>query len=458
MYDDALPPVAVNHPFFDHDDPWKVPAAGAIFGNSIDADTAYQRIFTAVVGANVEWRVGGNIFTYIPGFVRNTVSYQYYTGDLPLTVHNGENQHTEELRWNRTIGDLKLSGGVFYRHDEVNFYDFIGAPILPAPPFLLTIPVDDIQKQITQDYAVYGQGVYSLTDRLRLTAGIRYSDDHRTASGNGTVGQQYLPFNFGGERDHIDWKVGVDYDLAPRVLVYANAQTGYLPLGYAPIPSTPAQSNYVPPERLLGFSGGVKSRFLDNHLELNSEFYYYDYLNFQVVNFSPSTGITTLFPARRSTIYGDEINLRALLPADTELDLGVNIMSAHYNEFTGAGFDYSGLQMVDAPTGNVNAGLQHTLELGQLGSLRGRVQTHYESGHWTEFDHAPYTHQPAYTKTDLSVVYTPIQGRWTAEVDAHNIENQAVFGALNAGGQPGPATGFLEAPRTVGVRFTDAWN
>ena len=133
-------------------------------------------------------------------------------------------------------------------------------------------------------------------------------------------------------------------------------------------------------------------------------------------------------------------------------------MSDHYEEFTGAGFDYSGLQMVDAPTGNINAGLEHTVAFGAYGSVRGRVQTHYESGHWSEFDHAPYTHQPAYTKTDLRLLYTPDRGRWTAEVYAHNIEDQPVFGALNAGGQPGPATGFLEPPRTVGVRFTSAWN
>lgn len=55
---------------------------------------------------------------------------------------------------------------------------------------------------------------------------MRYSDDRTRASGQGTVGRDFLPFNFDRGRDHVDWKIGVDYDLAPRLLVYANVQTG----------------------------------------------------------------------------------------------------------------------------------------------------------------------------------------------------------------------------------------
>lgn len=39
----------------------------------------------------------------------------------------------------------------------------------------------------------------------------------------------------------------------------------------------------------------------------------------------------------------------------------------------------------------------------------------------------------------------------------HNVTNKAVVGTFAVGGQPGPASGFLEAPRTFDVRLTTNW-
>lgn len=175
------------------------------------------------------------------------------------------------------------------------------------------------------------------------------------------------------------------------------------------------------------------------------------------MDFNANTGVTTTLPARYSTIYGDEISVRALLPHDSEFDVGANFMSAHYDDFSGPGFNFDGNQLIDAPKATVNAGFQHTLSLGGYGDLLGRIQTHYESGHWGVFSNAPGTHQFAYTKSDFRLTYTPLQGRWSVQAYVNNIENQAVFGPLSPGGQPGPATGFLEPPRTYGLRFLKSW-
>ncbi len=457
FHDTSQPATTVNFPLINPSNPWTLAANGPVYGNPISASVASRNEQTFVVGANIEYRLGDNVFTYIPGFVRNQVLNDTYVSYLPHPIRIDDNQHTEELRWNRTVGAFKLSAGLFYRFDLQNSFNKIGAPVLPVAPFISLVNINSIPKQVDTNYAGYVQGVYSFTDKLRFTVGGRFSEDHKQAVGNGVVGRTYPRFTVDETHQHIDWKVGVDYDLAPRVLVYANAQTGYLPIGFAPFPGTAVKSNYVPEERLLSFSGGFKSRFLNGRVELNNEFYYYDYLNFQVVNFTPANGITSIYTARRSTIYGDETTLRALLPYSSELDVGFNLMSAKYNEFTTATANYSGLQMVDAPTANINAGLQHTLDLSNLGQLRGRIQTHYESGHWGEFDHLTDTHQSSYTKTDLTATFIPRRGSWSAEVYVNNVENQYVFGALNSGGQPGPASGFLEPPRTFGARVYVSW-
>src|SRR3546814_10057486 len=77
----------------------------------------------------------------------------------------------------------------------------------------------------------------------------------------------------------VDWKIVAEYDVAPRIMVYGNIQTGYIPFGYSPDAGDPADE--LKRSKLLAFSGGFKSRLLGNSLEINSEFFYYDYKNFQ---------------------------------------------------------------------------------------------------------------------------------------------------------------------------------
>lgn len=419
----------------------------------------FQHTGGAIAGANIVWRVDGNVFTYIPGYVNVADSYNIVNvvGGNQLSARDEENQNSQELRWSRDVGAWKLSGGLFYLYNRTSFAGGIGLALSPTGPYF-NIPIIDISSQADKTYAAYSQAVYSVTDRLRITVGARDSYDTISSVGFGVVGETYPPFAIHESKNTPDWKVGVDYDLAPRVLIYANAQTGYIPIGYEPVQKSSTTNPLVPESRLLGFSGGVKSRFFDRRVEINSEFFYYDYRDFQAISFNGETGVSTVLSARRSTIYGDELSVRALLPDDSEFDVRLLLQSAHYNEFSGLGYEYSENQMADAPTGNVIAGLQHDVSLGGRGDLLGRVQTHYESGHYGDYSNWINTRQSAYTKTDLVLTYTPVRADWSVQTYVENVENRAVYGTLAPGNTPAtPATGALEPPRTYGVRIFTNW-
>jgi iron complex outermembrane receptor protein len=428
--------------------PWDLPPE--VGGVPINVGATYTNDQAQIVGANVEWRVGGNVFTYIPGLAHTNVDYKYYYILQPptlLRVTFKEDQLTQELRWSRQVGALQLSAGAFYLHDPLTFGEIVGKGF--------TI---NNTSQTNTTYAGFGQAVYSVTDRLRITAGGRASTDKVEATGVGVGGRPNSAFAFDHSQHTPDGKLGLDYDFTPRILIYANVQTSYIEFGYNPVPTAPGRNNLVPESKLLAYSAGFKSRFFDNRLEINNEAFYYNYKDFQAVQFVTATALSSVLNAKRSTIYGDEIDVKALLPLDTEFDAGLTLQSAHYNEFSGVGYNYSGNQMAMAPTANLFAGLQHRVSLGESGGLLGRVQTHYESGHYGLYYNLPADRQSAYTRTDLTLTYLPNRGDWHLEAYVHNVENATVFGTISLGNTPtSPGTVNLEPPRTYGVGLFFRW-
>src|SRR3546814_12452257 len=79
-------------------------------------------------------------------------------------------------------------------------------------------------------YGGFASATYSLSDEFRLTAGGRVSRDRLTAAGQGAAG----PFTFRKSQTTVDWKIGAEYDVAPRLMVYGNLQTGDIPFAYSP--------------------------------------------------------------------------------------------------------------------------------------------------------------------------------------------------------------------------------
>src|SRR3546814_14400858 len=84
--------------------------------------------------------------------------------------------------------------------------------------------------------------------------------------------------------------------------------------------------------------------------------------------------------------------------------------------------DYSGFRMASAPVLTVVAGLQQGFDLGSSGHLVGRVSAQYNSGFWSSYLHQG-TFQRAFTRTNLSLTYTPAVGTWHTPAYVNNHEN-----------------------------------
>lgn len=412
-----------------------------------EPDAGRQRYENLVVGAQLDWKLGGATVTWIPSYFYLDWAGNYWLENLPSFLSSHYNQWTQEVRVAGGSDRSTWLGGL-YAYRVTNDGEFVVAGF----------PLADIDRNRLEGVAGFGEATLALSDRWRVTLGGRLSADRREGRGRTAFG---APYDADQEFDQLDWKLGAEYDAAPATLLYATVQTGYQPGTYNLFPATPQQSNEVREAEMIAWSAGVKSRLLDGRLQLNNEVFYYDYRDLLVQSFNLNTALLTTFNAEKVETWGNQLDLQWLMGDRGRLNLSVGYLHARYEDFVvppdiniGPGTrDFGGYQLQYAPDWTVSAGYQHDIPWGR-GTLRGRIESRYESAFFGTFAHDRGTRQEPYTKTDASLTYLSGDGRWSLGLWVKNLENEAVLAATTTG-QFGPyADAFLEPPRTWGARLT----
>src|SRR3546814_15024059 len=91
-----------------------------------------------------------------------------------LSIHNSEKQHSQELRWNQTVGPVKLSAGGFWLRNRTHYNYGIALAVLPeALGYFVSIPVLGDFNQTRIGYGCFALAPYS--DRSRAAWGTRLS-------------------------------------------------------------------------------------------------------------------------------------------------------------------------------------------------------------------------------------------------------------------------------------------
>lgn len=195
------------------------------------------------------------------------------------------------------------------------------------------------QESTYRDIGVYAQGTYALTDRIKLTGGIRYTTDKATGTSIGTVYRFPQPntpvaacifpsittlargcaLKFGTKSHAPTWLIDIDYKPDGRVLLYAKYARGYRQ-GSVSADAAPGFEVFKP-ERVDAYETGAKTQFAagDIHGVFNVAGFYNRFkdqqisaiFNFADTSIAPDDGIVN---AGRSRIYGAEIET-TIIPA-----------------------------------------------------------------------------------------------------------------------------------------------
>ena len=426
------------------------------------------------LAAELTANVGVGELTYLGArrtFDRNNLSS---TGGVTSLTVSGFTQTSHELRLasNPGSGALAWVGGL-YSFDEQGDIDatFGINPFGAANPGFRFIQTPVISKSM----AAFGQATYSLTPALRLTAGLRHTKDDKARDGRTTSAAGTFNFPPGDNKAAVNyskstWKLGVDTDLAPGVLGYVGAATGYKAGGYFDGSNARGDNTYRP-ELLTSIEAGVKGRFLDNRLRLSASVFTYDYKDLQIsyVTINPLTNATGTITTNAARARNNGVELEAKLAVgDTgTVNVALGLLDAKYESFNfpavllpvanparPVAIEFAGNKLDRAPDMTFTLGYTHDWTLPGGAGITAYLGTRYSSSYvlsnFAVATPVQYT-QASHTRTDFNATYNAAGDKWYVQAYGRNLENRSVMTGFSFSSLTGNQV-FLNEPRNFGLR------
>lgn len=356
--------------------------------------------------------------------------------------------YTEELQLISKPGPLTWVVGAYLLQDKPTDYYVFGtdgtappqgsvsyAPQLFAPAFGVANPyavdpnlyIQGPYRLDTKATAGYADLTWSLLDSLRLIGGARYTHDSKTADYDNPdyVIDDTPPTHAAKTFSKTTWRGGLQYDLAPKSMLYAMASTGFQSGGFNGNPSlTPFDQTTV-----KAYEIGSKNVLLENRLRANLALYWNDYTNLlsqQLI--TVGNAIQSLARnAGQVKARGAELELDWYPLDGTYLGLRSSFNHSRFgnfvanNSFTEGGtalgggasvFQLNGYQVPLNPNETVTLIGSQDVVMGTAGILTPALTIFQSSSYRTTDQPYFFANQGAYATLDLSL-------RWRPEADSH---------------------------------------
>jgi iron complex outermembrane receptor protein len=194
--------------------------------------------------------------------------------------------------------------------------------------------------------AAFADVTYALTDRLSVTGGVRYTDEHKRFNNTFSVTVPEIDLIVAGpipyapaEATFIDtsYRANVNYKVTDDTTVYLSTSRGFKSGGFNAfgVGDTPA----FQPEYLYSTELGAKSYLWDRRAYVAASVYANHYDNLQVTAGVPSGGVN-IYNAAKARIKGFEVEGKVKVTSQFDLTANVAYTHAFYTKFdAGEGVD-----------------------------------------------------------------------------------------------------------------------
>ena len=438
------------------------------------------------INATIAYDLGFALFESISSYRdQESIQDNPFAGAANVNIGQESDIFAQEIRFSGEAFDerLKWQFGGFYATEEGIDIDNVGGTRRTGAE--------------NETIAVFGQGTFAITDRLRFTGGLRYTDEDRalelieeSGAGGALPPVPQLSTSFDG----LSWTVGFDYDVTDEILAYATVSRGFrsggiddesLSLTLEPqnvngvLTDIGVEDITIQPEFVLNYEVGFKADLFNNTLRWNTAAFFSDYTDIQVQAFDPvltdasGQAIITIANGAEATIYGLESELTWAPTENFTAGGSVGYTFAEFDEFldtdlaSGVVTDRSDEEL-GGPELQISAFARYEQNLASY--IRGGVQINYTFRGEEELlggVQVAAFEDPSQAFLDS---YGIFNGQLDFDIDGIGAGTNIAFYARNIFDNEHDTTGFAlvafgldlsqrapGAPRTYGVRLRQAF-
>ncbi len=331
----------------------------------------------------------------------------------------------------------------------------------------------------TESFGVFGEVYFDLTERTRITGGLRYSDDKKTILTrqiffNPETDGSVPDFTFGDfERGVVTGRIVIDQDISDDLLGYASYSRGYKAGGINPGQIDVGVRGFDP-EFLNAYEIGLKGGSSDGTFNASVAAFYYDYEGLQLGQTTPTSALTVNSDA---TVWGAEAEFAMRPSSRFQVDGSFSYLNTEIVGFqsidetdpfgvapgtvivaaTPAGVikNADGNPLPFSPEIKVSIGAQWEIPVGTW-TITPRVDHYLQSEFVSSAFDKPIDRFEGYSQTDLKLLLAPDSGPFEIRGYVKNLfDNDDITRVLPAGRLVGR---FREVvilePRTYGVEAT----
>lgn len=233
------------------------------------------------------------------------------SGTIPFSSETGTlssdlDQQTYELRLSSN-GDGRFGWqlGGFYWHED---FELISATWNGTGGIDPTIISSLNQK--SDSWSAFGQVRYDLTDKLRITAGARWTHDKRDLVAERTKGAYFIDTRKVSD-EQPSWDVSALYRFSPEVSLFGRIAHGYRGPSIQGRIATSNILTTADSETITSYEAGIKAATPDNRFRLDLTGYIYEIKDPQFTAIGGQGNFNQLINARRGIGRGVELEASA---------------------------------------------------------------------------------------------------------------------------------------------------
>jgi iron complex outermembrane receptor protein len=370
-------------------------------------------------------------------------------------ITESSDQMSQEFQFNWNGENHSTIVGLYYFNEDIIADTYIHGP--PAYSDVLHRPfIEFYGEQSSRSTAIFWNTTWNFDEQWSVTTGLRYSEDEKQDSGFTLIPSGItLPIEREAKWDAWTPTLTLEYKAKKDLFFYVTASKGYK----AGVMNIGSVGPVVNPEYIWNFEGGMKSRWLDNKMQLNATLFRAEITDLQVQR--PVDGNLITVNAAEAKTQGIEIEAKAFLSNAFSLNLNLALIDGEFTDFVTANTTFapdteinlSGNTLPNTPKLQTDLGLRYDSEFENGWLLSAYLQGIYTSErYFNEFSESIASQDATFT-VNANINFTSPDELWTVNLWTRNMTDEFIYSHVNV---TSSAIGHMRAatfmnPRMFGI-------